>query len=70
MSNSHDNGPIVLRLLANVAAGLGLAAFGLALGDFARGPSPLGVLGLAVLVAVIGAALARLYRPGGIARRR
>ena len=58
---------MALRLLAHVAAVLGLAALGAAIGDFASGPSPLGALGVVVLAVVVAAALHRLYRPGGVA---
>jgi hypothetical protein len=61
---------VLLRIVANLAALVALAALGLAVGDFASDPTPLGALGLALLVVLIGAACARLYRPGGPASRR
>jgi hypothetical protein len=61
---------MALRLLANLAALVALAALGLAIGDFASDPNPLGALGLIALVALIVAACTRLYRPGGAASRR
>jgi hypothetical protein len=60
----------VLRLLANLVAIIGLAALGLAIGDFASHPNPVGAIGLILLVVFLGVALRQLYRPGGIASRR
>jgi hypothetical protein len=57
----------VLRILANVAALLGLGALGAAIGDFASAPSVLGAVGLGLAVVLVAAALHRLYRPGGVA---
>jgi hypothetical protein len=51
----------VLRLAANLATVVGLAAFGLAIGDFASHPNPLGAIGLLVLFVLGGAAIYQLY---------
>ncbi len=56
----------VLRTVAVIATLVALLALGAALGDFASDPSPLGALGLLVVVAGIGVALARLYGPRGV----
>jgi hypothetical protein len=60
----------MLRILANLAAIAGLAALGLALGDFASHPNGLGAVGLMVLVVLLGIAFRQLYRLGGLASRR
>jgi hypothetical protein len=55
---------VVLRTAAILATIVGLAAFGLALGDFASHPNPLGAIGLVVLVVLGGAAIRQLFGPG------
>src|SRR5919199_507719 len=52
---------VVLRLTAHVATIIGLAAFGLAIGDFASHPNALGAVGLIVLLILGGAAIRQLY---------
>jgi hypothetical protein len=61
---------VVLRLTATLAIVIGLAAFGLAIGDFASHPNPLGALGLVALFVLGGVAVRQLYRPGGVLSRR
>ena len=60
--------PRALRILANVAALAALAAFGLALGRFMRDPTPGGAIALGLVLVILLTGLARLYRPGGLAR--
>ena len=60
----------MLRLTATLAIVVGLAAFGLAIGDFASDPNPLGAVGLVVLFVLGGVAIRQLYRPGGALSRR
>jgi hypothetical protein len=61
---------VVLRLTATLAIVIGLAAFGLAIGDFASDPNPLGAVGLVALFILGGVAIRQLYRPGGVLSRR
>jgi hypothetical protein len=61
---------VVLRLTATLAVVVGLAAFGLAIGDFASHPNPVGAIGLVLLAILGGAAIRQLYRPGGVLSRR
>ncbi len=52
-----------MRIARYLAVLVALATVGLALGDLASDPSPLGAIGLLVLLAVFGFLLAYLFRP-------
>lgn len=54
-----------MRYVAHLAALIGLAAFGVALGDYVSNPNLLGTFGLFALMMALGLALGQLYRPGG-----
>ncbi len=52
-----------MRIARYLAVLVALATVGLALGDLASDPSPLGAIALLVLIAVFGFLLAYLFRP-------
>lgn len=58
---------LVLRWLIRLAGVLVTAVLAYAWGDFATDPGPLEALVLIGFTVVLGAALLRLYRPGGMA---
>ncbi len=57
----------VLRWPIRLASVVAAAVLAYGWGDLARDPSPAGVVILGLLTAVLGVALIRLYRPGGMA---
>ena len=52
-----------MRIARYLAVLIALATVGLVLGDLASDPSPVGAIGLLVLIAVFGFLLAYLFRP-------
>jgi competence protein ComEA len=60
-----------MRVAVHLAAALALAALAFAVGRWLRDPAPGGPLLLLICAAVVyGAAMRRLYAPGGLGRRR
>ena len=52
-----------MRIVRYIAALVGLATIGFAVGDFASHPNALGAVGLVVLVGVVTFLLSHLFRP-------